>query len=122
MACSEGDVALAEQISLCLGLDAARRAAPQLWSGERWSSSRSLPGFGTPCFCGRCFSSLLASAHLSRIGRHLTRCYDGSTRRAASRCMALAAPSSRHRLLPTIRASFRGSCAGLGNTSPARKA
>eukprot|EP00439_Symbiodinium_sp_Y106_P083532 s549_g23.t1 len=35
MACSEGDVALAEQISLCLGLDAARRAAPQLWSGER---------------------------------------------------------------------------------------
>ncbi|CAE7254379.1 dsaVM [Symbiodinium natans] len=35
MVCSEGDVALAEQISVCLGLDAARRAAPQLWTGER---------------------------------------------------------------------------------------
>ncbi|CAK8986138.1 unnamed protein product [Durusdinium trenchii] len=35
MMCGEGDCELVEQIGLCLGLDAARREAPQLLTGER---------------------------------------------------------------------------------------
>eukprot|EP00435_Cladocopium_sp_Y103_P015704 s3542_g3.t2 len=35
MTCSAGDTALVEQIGLCLGLDAARREAPLLLTGER---------------------------------------------------------------------------------------
>jgi len=35
MACSEGEMTLVEQIGLCLGLDAAKRDAPRLLTGER---------------------------------------------------------------------------------------